>query len=90
MHVVGQIIDRNLHRKQHCATALWINPDQNDNRQGAKAHCDTLNICSQDYGNFCFLKQAGADVEFSAFPDSGDKQYQWVILNLPRQKALRA
>jgi len=43
---------------------------------------------SQDYGCYSFLQQAGADIEFAAFPEAGEVQYDWIIVNLPRQKAL--
>lgn len=43
---------------------------------------------SQDFGVSQFLRHAGADAEFSAFPSVSRHKYQWIILNLPRQKAL--
>ncbi len=88
MHIVAQIIEKNLHRRQHCASGLWINPDRSDNWRGVKENCATLKLFSQDYGNYRILQQAGATIEFSAFPGSVNGKYQWVILNQPRQKAL--
>ncbi len=88
MHVVGQIIEKNLHRRQPCTSGLWINPDKDDNWQAARQRCSSMAFLSQDYRNYRFLKQAGADIGFSAFPTAGMQSCQWVILNLPRQKAL--
>lgn len=88
MHPVSQIIDRNLGRRGTCRSGLWINPEQDDGWIKAKANCTSLKLFSQDYGAYAFLRQTGADIEFSAFPQAGEEKYQWVILNLPRQKAL--
>jgi len=88
MHIVGQIIEKNLQRREPCASGLWINPDRNDNWHMPGERCTSLKLSSQDYANYSFLKQAGADIEFSAFPEPVKGAYQWLILNLPRQKAL--
>jgi len=88
MHSVSQIIERNLHRRKACGSGLWINPEKDDCWHRAKANCPSLKLFSQDYGTYTFLQESGADIEFSAFPHTSDAQYQWVILNLPRQKAL--
>jgi len=90
MHIVGQIIAKNLQRRAPCTSGLWINPDKDDNWQAATEICAPLKLSSQDYANYRVLKQAGADIGFSAFPESGKGTCQWVILNLPRQKALLA
>ncbi len=37
---------------------------------------------------YSFLQQTGADIEFSAFPQTSEKKYQWIIVNLTRQKDL--
>ena len=37
---------------------------------------------------FSYLLATSADIEFSAFPQINEEKYKWVILNLPRQKAL--
>lgn len=87
MHIVGQIIEKNLHRRDHCLTGLWINPDKHDNWRSAQNHCAGLKLFSQDYGCYQFLKLSGADIDFAAFPQTPVKRYQWLILNLPRQKA---
>lgn len=50
--------------------------------------CSSLKLLSQDYGSYIVLRDAGADVEFAAFPREEEKEYDWVIINLPRQKAL--
>ncbi|MCP4046507.1 MAG: class I SAM-dependent methyltransferase [Gammaproteobacteria bacterium] len=88
MHAVSQIIERNLHRQDFRGSTLWINPEKDDCWQNAKSNCTSLKLFSQDFGVHTFLKQAGADVEFAAFPQENGEKYQWIIVNLPRQKAL--
>jgi 16S rRNA (guanine1207-N2)-methyltransferase len=88
MHAVSQIIDRNLHRIDSCDSALWINPEADSNWQGTLANCRTLQLFNQDYGAHTLLQKAGADVEFAAFPQLPTTKYDWIIVNLPRQKAL--
>jgi len=88
VHAVSQIIERNLHRRQVCRSGLWINPGKDDVWQKAKAKCTSLKLLSQDYGAYAFLQRMGAGVEFSAFPQAGKDKFKWIILNLPRQKAL--
>jgi 16S rRNA (guanine1207-N2)-methyltransferase len=88
VHVVGQIIEKNLYRRSSCSSGLWINPDKNDNWQSARNHCATLKLFSQDRGSYRYLKEAGANIEFSALPEPPKEKLQWLILNLPRQKAL--
>jgi len=88
MQVISQIIERNLHQRAHCGAALWMNPDKNDSWRKAQANCDTLKLFCQDYGTYDFLLQSGAEVEFAAFPAIPQQKYQWIILHLPRQKAL--
>lgn len=90
MHIVGQIIEKNLHRRPACTSALWINPDRNDNWRAAQKTCDGLKLFCQNFSDYRDLKQAGAEVEFAALPKAGNQKYDWVILNLPRQKALLA
>lgn len=50
--------------------------------------CSSLKLFSQDYGSYTFLRDAGAIIDFAAFPQADDSEYDWIILNLPRQKAL--
>ena len=88
MHAISQIIEKNLHCRKPCSSGLWINPEKDDCWQMAKARCPSLKLFNQDYGAYSFLQQSGADVEFSAFPQVNDGKYEWIILNLPRQKAL--
>jgi len=88
MHAVSQMIERNLHRRGTCACALWINPEKDDCWQQVKTSCSSLKLFSQDYGSFAFLQEVGADTEFAAFPQISDEKYEWIIVNLPRQKAL--
>jgi len=84
----SQIVDRNLPRHAHCDSGLWINPEQDHSWRKAAASCTTFKLFSQHYGAFLFHQQAGADVDFAAFPDEVERAYSWIILNLPRQKAL--
>lgn len=88
MHAVSQVIERNLRHRGFQDSALWINPEQDTCWLKAKTHCTTLKLFSQDFGTSKFLEQTGADVEFAAFPQGNDEKYQWIIVNLPRQKAL--
>jgi len=87
---VSQIIGKNLERRKTGGSALWINPEQDDCWQLVRTRCDSLKLFSQDYSAFTFLQQTGADGDFSAFPGAGKETYNWVIINLPRQKALLA
>ena len=88
MNAVSQILERNLHRKKTCESALWINPAKDDSWRLVRESCLSLKLFSQDFGSYSFLQLTGADIEFAAFPQSNDKNYDWIILNLPRQKAL--
>lgn len=90
MFAVSQIIERNLHRRKAGGSTLWINPEQDDCWQMVSANCSSLKLFSQDYGSYSFLRSTGADIEFSAFPQTNRHKYDWVIINLPRQKALLA
>jgi 16S rRNA (guanine1207-N2)-methyltransferase len=88
MHAVSQIIERNLHRRQACTSALWINPEKDSVWQQVKDTTTTLKLLCQDYGSFEFLQNTGADAKFAAFPLTGEQKYEWILVNLPRQKAL--
>jgi len=88
VHSISQIIERNLHRHPRCKNGLWINPDKDTGWREAAKSCTSLKLCCQDYGAFLFHQQAGADIQFAAFPGEENTTYQWIILGLPRQKAL--
>ena len=88
MHTVSRVFARNLHRKTACVSALWINPEADDTWREAQTNCETLRLLCQDRGTFSALQSAGANVEFAAFPSPGQHKYDWIILNLPRQKEL--
>ena len=88
MFAVSEIIEKNLQRRKPGGSALWINPEKDDCWQSVNANCTSLKLFSQDYACYSFLKQAGASIEFAAFPQPGDKKYDWIIINLHRQKAL--
>lgn len=88
MHVVSQIIGRNLQRCKTGHSGLWINPEKDDGWCKAKANSLSLQLFCQEFGNYQYHQQTGAEVDFSAFPQTGDDKYHWIVLNLPRQKAL--
>ncbi|MDX2416453.1 MAG: class I SAM-dependent methyltransferase [Xanthomonadales bacterium] len=88
MFAVSQIIERNLHRRRTAGSTLWVNPEQDDCWQTVNAHCTSLKLFSQNYGSYAFLKSTGANIEFSDFPQTDKQKYDWIIVNLPRQKAL--
>lgn len=88
MHIVSQIIEKNLHRRETCVSGLWINPEKDDLWRKAKTNCASLKLICQEFGAYRFHQQTGAEVEFSAFPEINKDKYKWIILNLPRQKAL--
>jgi len=88
VHIVSQIIEKNLHRREACVSGLWINPEKDDLWRKAKTNCASLKLVCQEFGAYRFLQQTGAEVEFSAFPEINKDKYKWIILNLPRQKAL--
>lgn len=88
MHSINQIMQRNFHRRSACTCGLWINPQKDTVWREAAKLCTSLELLCQDYGAFLFHQQAGANTQFSAFPAQGKSNYQWIILSLPRQKAL--
>lgn len=88
MHIVSQIIEKNLHRRETCVSGLWINPEKDDLWRKVKTNCASLKLACQEFGAYRFHQQTGAEVEFSAFPEINKDKYKWIILNLPRQKAL--
>jgi len=85
---VSQIIAKNLGQHKTGGSALWINPEPDDCWYSMRARCDSLKLFCQDYAAFTFLQQTGAEVDFSAFPAGSEEKYDWIIMNLPRQKAL--
>lgn len=90
MFAVSQIIERNLHRHPGGGSVLWINPEEDDAWRTLESHCSSLRLFTQDFARYTYLKQSGAEVEFAAFPTLEKDKYDWVIINLPRQKALLA
>ncbi|MGB5488007.1 MAG: methyltransferase [Lysobacterales bacterium] len=90
MFAVSQIIERNLHRRKAGGSTLWINPEQDDCWKMVNAKGTSLKLFSQDYACYSFLLSTGADIEFSDFPQTSKQKYDWIIVNLPRQKALLA
>jgi len=88
MHAVSQVFARNFPNKSACNSALWINPEADDTWRQAQGICRSLRLLCQDHGAFSYLQAAGAEAEFAAFPDSEQGKYDWIILNLPRQKDL--
>ena len=88
MFAVSQILERNLHRRQSGGSVLWINPERDDSWRALENTCSSVKLFSQDFASFTYLQQSGADVEFAAFPQVSEDKYDWIIVNLPRQKAL--
>jgi len=88
VHAISQIIERNVSRLGIGLSGLWINPEADDAWRRIVNSCISLQLFCQDYGSFSFLQQTGANVSFGAFPESAGGNYQRIILNLPRQKAL--
>jgi len=88
MHPVSQIIEKNLHRKEVCTTGLWINPEKDKTWRKAAECSASLSLFCQDHGAFRFHQLTGADVGFAAFPDLAIQDYDWIVVNLPRQKKL--
>ena len=88
MYSVSQIIERNLERRKTGGSVLWINPERDDCWRSVEPVCSSLKLFSQEYGSYAFLRDAGANTEFGAFPQADKNKYDWVIINLPRQKAL--
>lgn len=90
MFAVSQIIERNLHQRQPSGSILWINPEEDDSWRALESTDSSLKLFSQDFAKYAYLHQMGAPVEFAAFPQAGEDKYDWIIINLPRQKALLA
>ncbi|MCW8925705.1 MAG: class I SAM-dependent methyltransferase [Xanthomonadales bacterium] len=90
MHPVSQVIARNFPRHDTRERGLWINPEPDDCWRLAADGCRSLHLFCQDHGSFRYLQRSGATTGFGAFPDIAEQRYDWIILNLPRQKALLA
>lgn len=93
MHPISQILQRNLYRHKACESGLWINPEKDLCWQEATGSCASLKLLCQQHGAFVFHRHTGADVVFTAFPDAQQQAvagqlYDWIIINLPRHKAL--
>ena len=88
MHNTSQIVQKNLLQLSPCASGLWINPERDDAWRDAKSRVSKIHLFCQDHGTYRFHQQAGADAEFAAFPTQNTHGYQWIMLGLPRQKAL--
>jgi 16S rRNA (guanine1207-N2)-methyltransferase len=88
MQATEQIIERNLHRREPVDRALWINPGRQAPWRGIGAHCHSLQLLCHDFQAYSGLNSEGAPVEFSAFPGVNEDPYQWIIIGLPRQRAL--
>lgn len=90
MHPISQIIEKNLYRRETRGTGLWINPEKDTAWRQAANHCASLKLSCQDHGAFRYHQLAGAEVSFAAFPEAISKGFDWIIVNLPRQKKLLA
>lgn len=87
MSLTSQIVCKNLTRRENVAAGLWINPDRDSSWREAANYCDEFKLFCHDFGAFSFHLQSGADVTFGAFPER-QQSFDWIILSLPRQKAL--
>lgn len=90
MNPVSQIIARNLPRQNACGRGLWLNPEPDDCWRQTTDNCRSLQLFCQDHGCYRYLQRSGANADFGAFPETAGQKYEWIILNLPRQKALLA
>ena len=90
MFAVSQIIARNLHRRPGGGSVLWINPEKDDGWRALESSCLSVKLFTQDFTRYTYLQQTGAEVEFAAFPSLDEDKFDWIIVNLPRQKALLA
>ncbi len=88
MALVSQIIEKNLFRLEGVRSGLWLNPELDSPLRQLKHQCDSLRLFSQDHGVFMPLKRSGESIEFAAFPKSPRDKYDWIMMNLPREKAL--
>jgi 16S rRNA (guanine1207-N2)-methyltransferase len=85
---VNQIIERNLRRREAAKQVLWINPDKENCWESLSKLCTSLKLFTQDFASFTALKQTGMDTEYAAYPRDPGTRYDWIIITLPRQKAL--
>jgi 16S rRNA (guanine1207-N2)-methyltransferase len=88
MELPSQIISKNLDGCSVVGKGLWINPGQDSAWHEAATYCQQLTLFCQDRGAFVFHQNPGVDVHFGAFPDADNAPYDWIIISLPRQKAL--
>jgi len=88
MEALSQLLLRNAETLQSSGSLLWINPPADS----AWAELDPvqafLQLHCQDHGDWQRLQQAGAQVNFGAFPDrEAAPEPAGIILTLPREKA---
>lgn len=88
MELPSQIICKNLSRRSQVGNGLWLNPGQDSGWREAALYSDHLALFCQDHGAFSYHQSAGATVKFGSFPETPQSPYDWIILSLPRQKAL--
>lgn len=87
MSLTGQIISKNLARRIQVKTGLWINPEKDSGCEQVAGHCASLKLFCQDVSAFNYHHATNKDTIFGAFPRQTEK-FDWIILSLPRQKAL--
>jgi len=69
---------------------LWVNPEQDETWKALEDTGEPPKLFSQDFSSYTYLKRSGARIEFAAFPQAREERYDWIIVNLSRQKALLA
>lgn len=86
MSPVGQLLLRNRSGIRPGSELLWINPMADDTWLTLTTCTSKLSLFSQDYPAWLRLKEAGARVEFGAFPKPDTVTAEHLILTLPRSK----
>ena len=87
MSLPSQIITKNLTRHERVNNVLWVNPGRDSSWQDVANYCQHIKLFCQDFGDFSYHQQSGAEATFGAFPEQS-QTFDWIILTLPRQKAL--
>jgi 16S rRNA (guanine1207-N2)-methyltransferase len=84
MESTSQVILRNESRLQP-GRVLLVNPPRDSLFLQLQTDEHSLQVSTQDYGDYCWLSANGACVSFDGIPKS-DVSSRTVIMNLPREK----
>jgi len=90
MHATSQIILKNLSQRPDCQNGLWINPGHDDAPGSIRQAGTGLSLFCQNYNSYRYQLQNSEKVSFSAFGDGLSNKFNWIVLTLPRHKALLA